>query len=110
MLILSACGDYDTGKVYSNLQDQDFIVGNNTSEIGVYDNLQYNLNQKEIKRLCAGDYTEEEISYYELEQRAILEISEELCSQLPDEALVFTCDSQTTTYYSKDRCLIYVVR
>lgn len=118
ILVLSACGG-DTGNVYSHLQEQNLIVDNYDSnksgkdtviEGGVFENLQYNFNEKELERLCSGNYTEEEISFYEAEQYAISEEDMSICNKLPGDPLIFTCDGVETIYYSKNRCIAYFSR
>ena len=113
LIFLGACEI--EGGVYDHLQSQeigkihkvDFV--NETNDVGTADNttvfkhLQANL----LEGYCSGKFSEEEKNYFELEKRAIIEFDPNVCDELPEEPLVYTCDNQEIVYYSRERCYNY---
>jgi hypothetical protein len=113
LIFLSACGEYDTGNVYSHLQNQNVIVDNSKDEVNTQQTLDESETEafnQEIQRLCSGEYTQEEEQFRILEQDAIAQQNELLCEELPDTPLVFFCEGKEIIFYSKDRCLAYFAR
>ncbi len=119
-IILTACYE-ERGYAYKNLnnmklgvhgaysEDNKLNLSDNSSaekdDSGtVYDSLNKNLCGTNPH--CCGEFTSEEIDFYDLEQRAIVEKNPRLCLDLPDADLVVKCPfEEDYIYYSKKRCL-----
>lgn len=107
ILFLTACEG--EGIVYTHLQQQDVgalhsaNASNNATvntSPGVFEHLQNNLADD----YCMGRFSEEEKQYFKREQQAYIEFDPNICDELPQEPLVFTCDGQEIIYYSQERC------
>lgn len=110
MLVLTSCYE-GRGYAYEHLQNQDVgrlhsgeQIEEEIGEGGVYEHLQKNLCAQ--NRYCCDDFTQEELDLRDLEQRAIVEKNEELCWQLPAQALEYECPNEDPViFYSRSRCL-----
>ena len=101
LLTLSACTLEGESPVYSHLQDQDPSSLHRTdNEVTTSQD-----NTTDDPR-CLGQYTTDDITYRDMEKRALTEKNINLCYDMPEEPLIVSCPGQVTlVYYSKARCI-----
>lgn len=103
-IILTGC-DFDReSPVYSHLQDQDPTKMHRDDP---------SPEEKELTTddpRCLGQYTPEDITYRDMERRAIVENNPNLCVDMPEEPLTIKCPGEVTLiYYSKERCIDTII-
>lgn len=106
-LLFVSCTDLDGN--YKHMQEQQFgdVPDSAIANGNVYDQLNDNLCG--MNPHCCDKFSNDEIFYKSLEEKAILNSNKYMCLNLPNVSLVVQCPGEDDyIYYSRERCVVTI--